>query len=203
MREIKPVIISFLLIITFGNFFISVKGNDAIPITPNDEFFIESIDFFDIDPESYRLVVTGEVTNPLNLSLNEIKAMPVVSEIVRLTCVAYRYGADSLTGVANWTGVRLSHILSLAKINYFSVKLCAYTIFKNLKSRFSEHKTMLKISGVGIKLYFLKWAEKIETSIASLSLSLFVFLCFIKIISPVVIEHSISNLQIFPKSSAK
>ena len=64
----------------------------------------------------------GEVTNPLNVSLEEIKAMPVTSEIVRLTCVAYKYGSTSMTGVANWTGVRLSHILSLAEIDYYSVK---------------------------------------------------------------------------------
>ncbi len=122
MRQYKFIVISFLLLHAFGNFQINVKGNDEIPITPNDEFFIESIDFFNIDPNSYRLVVTGEVANPLNLTLEEIKKMPVTSEIVRLTCVDYRYRSTSLTGVANWTGVRLSYILNLAKINYFSVK---------------------------------------------------------------------------------
>ncbi|MFX1516311.1 MAG: molybdopterin-dependent oxidoreductase, partial [Promethearchaeota archaeon] len=122
VRELKPVIVSFLLLIAFGNFFINVKGNNDIPITPNDDFFTIAIDFFDIDPVNYRLVVTGAVDNPLNLSLAEIKAMPVTSEIVRITCVSYQYGASSLTGVANWTGVRLSHILSQAKINTYSVK---------------------------------------------------------------------------------
>ena len=122
MREVKSVIVSFLLLIAIGNFLIIVKGADDIPITPNDEFFVISIDFFDIDPNNYRLVVGGEVANPLNLSLEDIKAMPVTSEIVRLTCVAYKYGSKTLTGVANWTGVRLSHILSLAQINYYSVK---------------------------------------------------------------------------------
>ncbi|UCG01903.1 MAG: molybdopterin-dependent oxidoreductase [Candidatus Heimdallarchaeota archaeon] len=122
MKTAKPVILSFLLIFALGNVLINVKGNDDIPITPNDEFFFIAIDFFEIDPDNYRLVVMGEVANPLNLSLEEIKAMPVTSEIVRLSCVAYRSGATSLTGVANWTGVRLSHILSLAKIDYFRVK---------------------------------------------------------------------------------
>jgi DMSO/TMAO reductase YedYZ molybdopterin-dependent catalytic subunit len=93
------------------------EPNEDIPITPNDEFFTESIDFFDIDPESYRLVVTGEVENPLNLTLEEIKAMPVTSQIARLTCVGYKLGGTDLTGVANWTGVRLFHILNKSKIN--------------------------------------------------------------------------------------
>jgi sulfane dehydrogenase subunit SoxC len=99
-----------------------VEGNDDPPITPNDEFFTIAIDFFDINPDTYRLVVTGEVTNPLNLSLEDLKSMPVTSEIVRLTCVDYKYGSDSFTGVANWTGVKLSYILSQAKINYYSVQ---------------------------------------------------------------------------------
>ncbi len=122
IREVRSIVISFLLIIALGNLLINIKGNNDIPITPNDEFFIESVDYFDIEPDNYRLVVTGRVANPLNLSLEEIKAMPVTSEIVRLTCVAYSYGATSLTGVANWTGVRLLHILSLAQINYFTAK---------------------------------------------------------------------------------
>ncbi|MFW9906166.1 MAG: molybdopterin-dependent oxidoreductase, partial [Candidatus Thorarchaeota archaeon] len=106
----------------FGNYLIVVKGNDDPPITPNDEFFTMSIDFFYINPDTYRLMVTGEVRNPLNLSLEDIKSMPVTSEIVRLTCVNYKLGFPSLTGVANWTGVKLSYILSQAKINYNSVR---------------------------------------------------------------------------------
>ncbi|MFX0184270.1 MAG: molybdopterin-dependent oxidoreductase [Candidatus Hodarchaeota archaeon] len=94
-----------------------VRSIHDIPITPNDEFFKISIDYFDIDPETYQLIVTGQVDNPLNLSLDEIKAMPVTSEIVRLTCINYKHGSRDLTGVANWTGVKLSYILELAEIN--------------------------------------------------------------------------------------
>ncbi|MFW9915327.1 MAG: molybdopterin-dependent oxidoreductase [Candidatus Thorarchaeota archaeon] len=93
------------------------KANDEIPITPNDEFFTVAIDYWDIDPEEYRLIVKGEVNNPLNLSLAEIKALPVTSEIVRLTCIEYTFGASDRTGVANWTGVKLSVILELAEID--------------------------------------------------------------------------------------
>lgn len=121
-REVRLIEFSFLLIISFGNLLIIARGNNDIPITANDEFFIESVDFFDIEPTKYRLVVIGKVAKPLNLSLEEIQAMPVTSEIVRLTCVEYSFGATSLTGVANWTGVRLSHILSLAQINYSTAK---------------------------------------------------------------------------------
>ncbi len=122
------ILISFLLA-AFGNLAMGtnsfqsidderdIANEGVIPITSNDDFFKTAIDFFDIDPITYRLVVTGEVYNPLSLTLDEIKAMPVTSEIVRLTCIAYKNGATSFTGVANWTGVRLSHILDLAEIN--------------------------------------------------------------------------------------
>jgi DMSO/TMAO reductase YedYZ molybdopterin-dependent catalytic subunit len=118
-RRKQSLILAIIIPVAFGNYLINittVKTNDEIPITPNDEFFTVAVDYFDIDPEKYRLVVTGEVNNPLNLSLDDIKAMPVTKEIVRLTCVSYVY-SQQLTGVANWTGVKLSHILELAEIN--------------------------------------------------------------------------------------
>ncbi|MFW9777849.1 MAG: molybdopterin-dependent oxidoreductase [Candidatus Heimdallarchaeota archaeon] len=124
--EVKSTLICILLIIAYGNFLVDVNGNDDVHITPNDEFFKQAIDLFDIDPDSYRLYVTGEVANPLSLSLEEIKSMPVTSETVRLTCVDYKQGALSLTGVANWTGVRLSHILNLSEINYQAAKDIAF-----------------------------------------------------------------------------
>lgn len=121
IQKIKPILISFLLSLAFCNVILVVESNDDIPITPNDEFFTEAIDFFDINPDTYRLMVMGEVANPLNLTLEEIRAMPVTSEIVRLTCIGYKSGVTSLTGVANWTGVRLHHILNLSQINYDTV----------------------------------------------------------------------------------
>jgi DMSO/TMAO reductase YedYZ molybdopterin-dependent catalytic subunit len=119
-KRLQSLILILFVIFTFGYHLIyieTVRSNDEIPITPNDEFFKISIDYWDIDPETYNLVVTGQVNNPLNLSLDEIKALPVTSEIVRLTCINYKSGARDLTGVANWTGVKLSNILELAEIN--------------------------------------------------------------------------------------
>ncbi|MFX0088056.1 MAG: molybdopterin-dependent oxidoreductase [Candidatus Hodarchaeota archaeon] len=119
VKRKQSLILAIIIPIAFSNYLINIIAvdiNDEIPITPNDEFFTVAVDYFDIDPEDYRLVVTGEVHNPLNLSLDDIKAMPVTKEIVRLTCVGYIY-SQQLTGVANWTGVKLSHILELAEIN--------------------------------------------------------------------------------------
>ncbi len=95
---------------------IQAKIDNGYPITSNESFFTTAIDYFELDPTTYRLIVSGDIYNPLNLSLGEIKALPVTFEIVRLTCIAYTYGGVGLTGVANWTGVRLSEILNLAEI---------------------------------------------------------------------------------------
>ena len=113
--KLFAIILSALLCLSLMVFTAS-SGTDEIPITPNEDFFVISIDDFDIDPETYTLLVKGAVKNSLNLTLNEIKNMPVTSEIIRLSCISYKYGATSLTGVANWTGVKLSYILDLAEI---------------------------------------------------------------------------------------
>ncbi|MHA1974247.1 MAG: molybdopterin-dependent oxidoreductase [Candidatus Hodarchaeales archaeon] len=95
---------------------------EEIPITSNDDFFTVAIDYFDIDPSTYTLQILGAVKKQLSLNLTQIKAMPVTSEIVRLSCISYKYGSKSLTGVANWTGVKLSYLLDLAKIEMSSAK---------------------------------------------------------------------------------
>ena len=61
------------------------EQGEEIPITPNDEFFKEAIDHFEIEAETYRLKIVGNVYNPQSLSLDEIKSLPTTSEIVRLT----------------------------------------------------------------------------------------------------------------------
>lgn len=99
----QSLILLLVILIAFGNYLVSITATQTekvIPITPNEDFFKVSIDYFDIDPVDYRLIVTGEVNNPLSLTLDDIKALNVTSEIVRLTCVSYQYSKD-LTGVAN------------------------------------------------------------------------------------------------------
>lgn len=110
--------ILFFVVLFFPKTTLSISVQVDTPITPNDEFFVESIDNFDIKEDEYRLTVTGSVFNPLILTLNDIKNLPSFSEIVSHTCIAYKYGATHMTGVANFTGVKLSTILNLAEINF-------------------------------------------------------------------------------------
>ncbi|MCX7888496.1 MAG: molybdopterin-dependent oxidoreductase [Rhodobacteraceae bacterium] len=57
----------------------------------------------------YRLRVTGLVARPLSLSLADLRAMPVRSQITRHDCV------EGWSCIARWTGTPLGLVLDLAR----------------------------------------------------------------------------------------
>lgn len=69
------------------------------------------------------LLVDGLVQNPLNLSLEELEAMPLTSVNAELYCVD-----NPRTPVAkgNWTGVRLMVLLERARVSADAVKIAFY-----------------------------------------------------------------------------
>ncbi len=62
-----------------------------------------------IDQAKYRLIVEGEVNNPVALSMTQINALPVTSTIIRHVCV------EGWAAIVQWTGVRLREIIALAQ----------------------------------------------------------------------------------------
>ncbi|WP_066374799.1 MULTISPECIES: molybdopterin-dependent oxidoreductase [unclassified Anabaena] len=62
-----------------------------------------------IDLEKYRLVIDGEVNNPLSLSMAEIQSLPLTSMIIRHVCV------EGWAAIVQWGGVRLQEIIALAQ----------------------------------------------------------------------------------------
>ncbi|GAA6616778.1 molybdopterin-dependent oxidoreductase [Scytonema sp. NUACC26] len=62
-----------------------------------------------IDQAKYRLIVDGEVKNPLNLSMADIQALPLTSMIIRHVCV------EGWAAIVQWAGVRLQEIIALAQ----------------------------------------------------------------------------------------
>ncbi len=62
-----------------------------------------------IDSTKYRLVVDGEVNNPLSLSINDIQALPMTGMIIRHVCV------EGWAAIVQWGGVRLREIVALAQ----------------------------------------------------------------------------------------
>ncbi len=67
------------------------------------------------DPASWSLKVTGMVDNELELTLDDLMAMPIIEDYVTISCVSNQVGGD-LVGNAKWTGVRLVDILDRAGV---------------------------------------------------------------------------------------
>jgi DMSO/TMAO reductase YedYZ molybdopterin-dependent catalytic subunit len=61
-----------------------------------------------VDPNTYRLTVDGDVANPLQLTLEELEAMPSVEKSLAIRCVE-GWGAMVL-----WDGIPLSYLLTQA-----------------------------------------------------------------------------------------
>jgi DMSO/TMAO reductase YedYZ molybdopterin-dependent catalytic subunit len=62
-----------------------------------------------IDLEKYRLIVDGEVNNPLSLSMADIQALPLTSMIIRHVCV------EGWAAIVQWGGIRLQEIIAIAQ----------------------------------------------------------------------------------------
>jgi sulfite dehydrogenase (cytochrome) subunit A len=99
-------------------------------LTPNDAFFVRYHLAglpLSIDPESYRLNVSGHVDTPLSLSLNELKSMNKAEVVAVNQCSGNSRGYSSprvfgaqlgngSMGNARWVGVPLKTILERAGV---------------------------------------------------------------------------------------
>lgn len=85
-------------------------------LTPNEDFYTMKYHPSpppEADLATYRLNITGEVDNPLALTLDEIKAFPSVTQTRTLQCISNPVGGN-LIGNAVWTGVPLALLLEEA-----------------------------------------------------------------------------------------
>ena len=62
-----------------------------------------------IDTVKFRLLVEGDVSNPLSLSMADIQEMPHTSMIIRHVCV------EGWAAIVQWGGLQLRDIVALAK----------------------------------------------------------------------------------------
>ncbi|MEB3216221.1 MAG: molybdopterin-dependent oxidoreductase [Nostocales cyanobacterium 94392] len=62
-----------------------------------------------IDQEKYRLIVDGEVENPLILSMEDIQNLPLTSMIIRHVCV------EGWAAIVQWGGIRLRELVALTQ----------------------------------------------------------------------------------------
>jgi DMSO/TMAO reductase YedYZ molybdopterin-dependent catalytic subunit len=72
------------------------------------EAWAEHTDHPIVDSRDYLLRVDGDVSNPLQLTLEQLYAMPSVSQSSTITCV------EGWSALVAWEGIPLSRLLSLA-----------------------------------------------------------------------------------------
>ena len=87
------------------------------PITPQDEFYRvdTALSVPQVNPDSWRLSITGMVDNPYVLTYQDIRAMRLSDYVITLSCVSNPVGGN-LVGNAVWTGVPLNMLLQRAGV---------------------------------------------------------------------------------------
>lgn len=92
-----------------------LNGQKPVPEFPfsaiePDALLINSFNFTpQIDQEKFRLVIDGEVNNPVQLSMADIQQMPLTSTIIRHVCV------EGWAAIVQWGGVRLRDLVALVQ----------------------------------------------------------------------------------------
>jgi DMSO/TMAO reductase YedYZ molybdopterin-dependent catalytic subunit len=84
--------------------------NSKLPITPTERLSLTGKPPKEVDISKYRLTVSGNVQNTLDLTYDEIKSFPSVTEVTLLIC------HGSHVDNARWTGVPVSYLLDKAGV---------------------------------------------------------------------------------------
>ncbi|MEO5920170.1 MAG: molybdopterin-dependent oxidoreductase [Pseudolysinimonas sp.] len=88
----------------------------ATVITPNTEFYRidTALQIPRIDPATWSVRITGEVENEIELTWDELIALPLEESVTTLMCVSNEVGGD-LIGTALWLGYPIREVLKRAK----------------------------------------------------------------------------------------
>jgi DMSO/TMAO reductase YedYZ molybdopterin-dependent catalytic subunit len=97
--------------------------------TPNDHFYVTDTAARParVDPDAWRLRVTGLVERPLELSLDDLEALGLQELDATLVCVHNPVGGDRI-GTARWVGVPLARVLEAAGARANAEQLLARSV---------------------------------------------------------------------------
>ena len=81
-------------------------------ITPNDEFYRIDINLRppEVDGSTWMLETAGLFDNPHSWTLDDLMALPAVTQPLTLSCISNPIGGD-LISASRWTGVRLRDVM--------------------------------------------------------------------------------------------
>jgi DMSO/TMAO reductase YedYZ molybdopterin-dependent catalytic subunit len=89
---------------------------NGIPITSNDDFYAVNYSTGDVSiPANWKLKIAGLVNQPLELSLEELRALPAIEQMRTFECISNPIGGELISN-AVWKGVRLKDLLSKASV---------------------------------------------------------------------------------------
>ena len=95
---------------------IDVRQIDG-PFTPNDQFFTtQHYGHPGVDVDAYRLRISGLVDTPLELSMDDLRAMPSRDLVFGFECSGNRGPLNGLSSNGRWTGVSLRTVLQRAGV---------------------------------------------------------------------------------------
>lgn len=121
-------------------------------LTPNDEFYrIDTAVIVPrVDPDEWRLRVTGLVDRELTLSFDDLIGEELVEALVTLTCVSNFVGGD-LAGNAVWTGLPVRDVLARAGVRdgadmVLSTSVDGFTAGTPLTAMTDERNALLAVA---------------------------------------------------------
>lgn len=100
---------------TFSYDGLRVAGPGITPITSNEAFYTVTKNVIDprITPSRWSFGVDGAVATPTTWNLDELRAMPQLTQETTLSCISNGVG-DGLESNAMWTGVPLADLIMAA-----------------------------------------------------------------------------------------
>ncbi|SDA24087.1 Mo-co oxidoreductase dimerisation domain-containing protein [Methylobacterium sp. UNC378MF] len=145
---------------------------DEGAITSNDAFFVRYhlADIpTEIDPQAFRVAVTGHVERPVELSLADLKALPGQTEIVAVNqCSGNSRGffeprmaggqlANGAMGCARWTGVPLKSVLDRAGVKAGAVQVAFNGLDRPVLPETPDFAKALSLDQAGDGQVLLAW----------------------------------------------
>jgi len=97
------------------------RAADPVPAkfggpTANSEFYVTSYGSTpNVDPDTWRLRISGLVETPFQLSYAQLKSLPQIKQMLTLECISNPPDGAAI-GNAMWQGVRLKPLLERARV---------------------------------------------------------------------------------------